>query len=105
MENKQSIQVKIFDTDYALRTDGDPEAVRQVARFVDEQIRTLSENTSVKSPMKIAVLAALNIAEELFEVKRKYGELLQNLESVEAKSKELSDSVETQISAYSELVK
>ncbi|RMF57401.1 MAG: cell division protein ZapA [Calditrichaeota bacterium] len=105
VETKQSIQVKVCDTDFALRTDGDPDQVRQVAAYVDAKIRSLSESTSVKSPMKIAVLAALNIAEELFNMKKEYYQLLQNLEKVEARSKELSDQIEHQLSSFKEMEK
>ncbi|MBI5190883.1 MAG: cell division protein ZapA [Nitrospirae bacterium] len=65
-------EVEIFGGTYTVKGDSDPAYVRELARYVDEKMRTLSR----KSPhaigvQKIAVLAALNIADELFRLKRR----------------------------------
>lgn len=90
MESK-SIRVQIFGMEYSLKSDNSEEYVNEVAQYVDTKIRNLSENTTVKSQTKIAVLAALNIADELFRVRDKYSKALAKIDQ---KSEELSDSID-----------
>ncbi len=90
MESK-SIRVQIFGMEYSLKSDNSEEYVNEVANYVDSKIKSLSENTSVKSQTKIAVLAALNIADELFRVREKYSKALGKIDQ---KSEELSDSID-----------
>lgn len=98
--DKNSIKVQIFGMDYSLRSDKDPEYVKQVAAYVDEKIQKLSTTTNVKSQTKIAVLVALNIAEELFQLKRQHDNTLKIFENIELKSKELCDSVDDHLNQY-----
>lgn len=67
-----TVEVEIFGSTYTVKGDTDPAYVRDLARYVDERMRSLSR----KSPhaigvQKIAVLAALNIADELFKLRRR----------------------------------
>jgi cell division protein ZapA (FtsZ GTPase activity inhibitor) len=99
---KKTIQVQISGIDYALKTDEDPGEVAKVIRFVDEKIKSLSDSTKVKSDTKIAVLAALNIASELFHMQKKYQEALTKLEKFETESKELCNTIDSQLSRFLE---
>ncbi|RMH97348.1 MAG: cell division protein ZapA [Calditrichaeota bacterium] len=99
---KHSIQVQIFGADYSLKSEKDPEYVRLIARYVDEKITQLAKNTNVKSQTKIAVLVALNIADELFQLKQRFEHSLKALEKVELTSKELCQSVDHHLSRYAE---
>ena len=62
----RSVTVQILGHDYRIRSTEDSDFVRQVARHVDELMRRISENMTSGSKTSVAVLAALNIAEELF---------------------------------------
>ena len=97
---KSSIKVQIFGMDYSLKSDKDPEYIRKVAEFVDEKIQRLSTNTNVKSQTKIAVLVALNIADELFQLKKQYENSQKVSENIELKSKELCDSVDDHLNQF-----
>jgi cell division protein ZapA len=97
---KKSIKVQIFGMDYSLKSDKDPEYIKQVAEFVDEKIQKLSTNTNVKSQTKIAVLVALNIADELFQLKKQYENSLKVFENIELKSEEICDSVDDQLNQF-----
>jgi cell division protein ZapA len=97
---KKSIKVQIFGMDYSLKSDKDPEYIKQVAEFVDEKIQKLSTNTNVKSQTKIAVLVALNIADELFQLKKHYENSLKVFETIELSSKELCDSVDDHLNQF-----
>jgi len=62
--------VQILGQEYRIRTDEAPEFVQEVARYVDETLRSLASRMASGSPTQIAVLGALNIAEELFRERR-----------------------------------
>ncbi|MBD3233486.1 MAG: cell division protein ZapA [candidate division Zixibacteria bacterium] len=67
MENKKrSVKVNIFGEDYTIKGDADSEYINQVVQYVDKRMRIVSEGLANKSHSRVAVLAALNIADELF---------------------------------------
>ena len=64
--NADSIRVNIFNQTYNLRSaSGDGEYVRRVAQLVDERMRLIASQLAVHDVAKVAVLAALNFADEL----------------------------------------
>lgn len=65
-----SVRVEIFDQAYNLRG-SDPEYIRRLAEFVDTKMRLIAEQTSTVDSLRLAVLAALNIADEYHLIKRK----------------------------------
>jgi len=69
--NGNSVQVEIFDQTYNLRGT-DPEYIKKLAEYVDGKIRAVAEQTSTVDSLRLAVLAALNIADEYHILKRKY---------------------------------
>jgi cell division protein ZapA len=72
---KRSISVQIAGVKYALKTDEDERWVRAVAAFVDTKIREAQKQTRTVDTQAVAVLTALQIAEELFTERRQSGEL------------------------------
>lgn len=66
-----SVRVEIFDQAYNLRGT-DPEYIRRLAEFVDTKMRLIAEQTSTVDSLRLAVLAALNIADEYHILKKKY---------------------------------
>jgi cell division protein ZapA len=63
---QEPVQVSIFNQTFNLRSHtGESERVRQIARLVDERMRLISSHLTVHDIAKVAVLAALNIADEL----------------------------------------
>lgn len=60
------IPVEIHGQRYAIRSTLDPEYVARLAAFVDEKIRAVGDSTPTGDSLRLAVLAALNIADELF---------------------------------------
>ena len=59
--------VEIFGQRLGLRADGDAGRLQELARFVDSRMREVADRSSSVDTVKIALLAALNIADELFE--------------------------------------
>jgi cell division protein ZapA len=65
-----SVRVEIFDQAYNLRGT-DPAYIMKLAEYVDGKMRAVSEQTSTVDSARLAVLAALNIADELHLLKRR----------------------------------
>ena len=65
------VRVEIYDQVYNLRG-VDAEYIMKLAEFVDGKMRTVGEQTSTIDSLRLAVLAALNIADEYHVLKRKY---------------------------------
>jgi cell division protein ZapA len=66
-----SIRVEIYDQSYNLRgTDAD--YILKLADYVDLKMRAVSEKTATVDSLLVAVLAALNIADEYHLLKKKY---------------------------------
>jgi cell division protein ZapA len=69
--SSESVRVVIFGSEYSITGDVDSETTKQVARYVNSKMAEVHETTASRDNMKIAVLSALNIAGELFEMKDK----------------------------------
>lgn len=65
------MKIEIFDQTYNVQAEGDEAYLRELASFVDEKMRTVAEATRQVDTMRVAVLAALNIADELFAIRRR----------------------------------
>ncbi len=64
-----SVRVEIFDQAYNLRG-SDPEYILKLAEYVDSKMRAVAEATNTIDTVRLAVLAALNIADEYHLLKR-----------------------------------
>ncbi len=67
--NKNTLTVNIGGREYTLSSSGDEEWTRRVASYVDRKIGEVSLHTSMSQEIA-AVVAALSIAEELFEAQK-----------------------------------
>jgi len=65
-----SVRVEIFDQVYNLRG-SDPDYISHLADYVDGKMRAVAEQTSTVDSLRLAVLAALNIADEYHILKRR----------------------------------
>jgi cell division protein ZapA len=68
-QNPNSVRVEIFDQPYNLRGT-DPEYIMKLAEYVDGKMRAVAEQTHTVDTARLAVLAALNIADEYHLLKR-----------------------------------
>jgi len=68
--------VEIFGTTYNLKTDSDPNHLKRCAKMVDQHMKSISTRTRSFSGPHIGILAALELAEEYFKLKKDYDELL-----------------------------
>jgi cell division protein ZapA len=66
-----SVRVEIYDQAYNLRG-SDADYLFRLAEFVDSKMRLVAEQTNTVDSLRLAVLAALNIADEYQILKRRY---------------------------------
>jgi len=64
---QQPTTVKIHGQEYTIRADRDPEYVQSIARFVDDRMRETARDAGQVTSLRVAILSALNIADELFQ--------------------------------------
>ena len=62
---KRSFEVQIFGQRFTVRSDKDPAFVDRVALLVDERMKALASASANVTPMTTAILAAMNLAEDL----------------------------------------
>ena len=65
-----TVRVEIYNQTYNIRSDGDSEYLMQLADFVDSRMREISSGTLTVDSLKVAILAALHIADELHRIKQ-----------------------------------
>ena len=66
-----SVRVEIFDQAYNLRAGSDPAYILKLAEYVDAKMRAVASATNTIDTVRLAVLAALNIADEFHLLKKK----------------------------------
>ena len=68
-ERRNSVRVSILGDDYAIRTEASAAHTREVAEHVDRTIRRIIATGTVVETHKAAILAALQITDELFRAR------------------------------------
>lgn len=75
------VQVDIFGEAYTLRGKEDPSYIRKVAQYVDSKFYEIAKTSPHLPSNKMAILASLNIADELGKAEAKIAELLEFLQA------------------------
>lgn|SRR5574341_471376 len=84
--NKATIKVNIYGEEYPIKSEADISYVEEVASYVDKKMKEVADKLPQNSPAKVAVLAALNIADELYKERE---EKERELSEVEKKASHL----------------
>ncbi len=85
---KHLVRVTILDEEYAIRSDASPEHTRAVAAYLEAAIRRVLETGSVVESHRATILAALQIAGELFEA-REHSDITRRLQGLSAEVRRL----------------
>ena len=67
---KQVVRVTIVGEEYSIRSDASPEHTRAVATYVDDAIRRVLNSGGATETRKAAILAALQITDQLFQAEQ-----------------------------------
>lgn len=88
------VEVNILGHDYTVKTDAETEYIQEIASYVDKKMSEIVRNTKTVSTLNVAILAALNIADEFFKEMQKREELI---EEVEHRSEEIVKTIDSQL--------
>jgi cell division protein ZapA len=83
MDDKQcKISVEVYGESYALKGNLEAERVKIIAALVDAKMREIAKTNAYLSPTKVAVLAALNIADDYLRLENDFNQLVQMVKDV-----------------------
>jgi cell division protein ZapA len=69
VSSSSTVHVEIFGQTYTVKAGADPGYVEQLAAHVDAQMREVGKTAGAVDSVRVAVLAALNIADECFRLR------------------------------------
>ena len=78
-EELRSTRVSIFGRDYNIRVSSDEEYIKTLAAHVDSVMRDVVDKTGTLSSGRVAILAALNIADEMHKERQRFREFADEL--------------------------
>lgn len=90
---EQTVRVEIYNQTYSIRSDGDNEYILRLAEYVDGKMREISSGTLTVDSLKVAILAALHIADEFHQAKSNHAQIDSQLASRSAECTEMLDRV------------
>ncbi len=70
MSQDSTLTVTIFGSEYRIKGPDDPAYARRMASEVDRRMREIADRQRINSPLRVAVLALLNMADELERERR-----------------------------------
>ncbi len=94
MRKEKTVEIKVFGQTYTVRTDADESHIQEVAKYVNEKADEVLKKTRSVSTLNVAILTALNIADDL--LKERMSRLM-ILREIESKSKDLVEKIDIQI--------
>jgi cell division protein ZapA len=86
-----TIKVEIYDQAYTVRSDGDPDYLKGLAEYVDQRMREISSGTLTVDSRKVAILAALYIADELHQLRKLHEQADEQLATRSSECSEMLD--------------
>jgi len=69
IQNPNKVKVTIMGQSYTIEGDASGDYIAKVADFVNSKMEDVADSLPHASPLQVAILAALNIADELFQIK------------------------------------
>lgn len=86
-----SIRIEIYDQEYNVKGSLNSAYLEELARYVDGKMRSIAAKSHNVDSLRVAVLAALNIADEYHQMKSKYETTTQQVEQKVGKYNEALD--------------
>lgn len=68
-EDRHIVKVNIFGNEYTIRGAADEQYIQELARYVDNKMKEIAQSTNLNIPLKISILAAINLADEIFSLR------------------------------------
>jgi len=96
---EQVTTVTIFNQTFRVRSGDNPEYVHELARYVDEKMSELAEQTLTVDTLKLAILAALNIADDYISTREELEQFERRVSESTSRLTELLDSPFQEVSS------
>jgi len=87
----KSFTINIFGQKYSFRTDKDKDYVLEIAKYVNKKMEEAASNAKTVTTLNIAILAAMNIADDYFKIRLEKEELIKEIHN---RSKEIIDKID-----------
>lgn len=84
-QHPESVKVTILGSEYAIKGTANSEHIIKIARYVDQKMREITEQQSIASNTRVAILAAMDIADELFQEKQQRQRVVLDVEAKASK--------------------
>ena len=93
MENNpsQSHKVVIYNQTYSLRSSHDSDYIQELAEHVNKRMNEIARATMTVDSLRVAILAAIQITDELYQSRREMKETEEEIADRSAKYAELLD--------------
>jgi cell division protein ZapA len=88
------VEIKVFHQTYTVRTDAGEDHIQEIARYVNAKMEEVLRKTKSVSTLNVAILTALNIADDLLKERLEREALLHEIET---KTKGLAEKIELKI--------
>jgi cell division protein ZapA len=82
---KTLIEVEIFGQTFTVTSEDEAKYVQELAAFVDQRMRRIGESTKTTVPLRVAIMAALSIADEHLKARKHEAEELEKVERISAR--------------------
>jgi len=92
----KGVNVEIMGQSLTVASDADDEWVKAVAKTVDERIKSIDADTRTANSVNLAILAALNFADELERLKREHQQVIDRIEAMNRRLRDVIDSQDPQ---------
>jgi cell division protein ZapA len=87
------IQVDIYGQPYSIKAGANSDYIKTIAGYVDKKMREIAASTPTIDSLKIAVLAALNITDEFFQLKMQTQDTDKEIERRTERLRQILDSI------------
>jgi cell division protein ZapA len=77
--SSNQVKVNIFGSEYVLKAEGNHEYIKNIANYVNNKMIDVDKSQKINASVKVAILAAINIADELFQEKEYRDRLLNQI--------------------------
>ena len=92
--NDNLTQVDIYGQQYTLRGEGDPQYIKSLAKYIDTKMKEVSEGTPTVDSLRVAVLAAINIADEYFQLKLEWEKIQ---DTISRKTENIAEMIDQEV--------
>ena len=88
------VEIRVFGQTFAVKTDSEESHILEVAQYVNDKIEEILKKTRTVSSLNVAILAALNVADDLLKERERRRALLRE---VGMKSRDLVEKIDMKI--------